>query len=65
VIGPREKFFAEAFCYEGHSAKRLQATGLAPAPRPPLLPESGRTFDLKILQSSRRGEITREERLET
>lgn len=55
MIGLREKFFVEALLCEGHSEKKVTGNRIIPQ-------ESGCTFDLKILQSSRRGEIRKEER---
>lgn len=55
MIGLREKFFAEALLCEGHSENKVTGKRIIPQ-------ESGCTFDLKILQSSRRGEIRKEAR---
>lgn len=55
MITLREKFLAEALLCEGHSENKVMGSRIIPQ-------ESGCIFDLKILQSSRKGEIRKEER---
>lgn len=55
VITPREQILAEALLCEGHSENKVTGNRIIPQ-------ESGCTFDLKILQSRRRGEIRKEKK---